>query len=276
MKTIKAEQVTDNLVFPEGPRWRDGSLYFSDFIDQRISKLDPATGELETVVQLSDAPSGLGWRPDGTLLFVSMARQQLCALTEKGPEVVAELGDFAGGRTNDMAVDAKGGAYIGNFGFDMMRGAPARTTSLIYVSPEGKVRHVADELMFPNGIVLTDEGRTLIVAETYANRLSAYEVASDGSLSDRRTFAQFGQDVAPDGISVNSEGAVWVATARDNRCVCVKDGGEVIAEVLIGEGQTYACMLGGENESDLYICGSSGFRPAPGEREGRIWRARVA
>ena len=175
-----------------------------------------------------------------------------------------------------MAVDAKGGAYIGNFGFDMMRGAPARTTSLIYVSPESEVRHVADELMFPNGIVLTDEGRTLIVAETYANRLSAYEVASDGSLSDRRTFAQFGQDVAPDGISVNSDGAVWVATARDNRCVCVKDGGEVIAEVLIGEGQTYACMLGGENESDLYICGSSGFRPAPGEREGRIWRARVA
>ena len=129
MKTITADIVAEDLVFPEGPRWREGKLYFSDFLDQRVAALDPATGKVETIVKLDDdAPSGLGWRADGTVLIVSMEKQQLVAFDGTLVSVVAELGHLAGGRTNDMVVDAKGGAYIGNFGFDMMRGAEPQKT----------------------------------------------------------------------------------------------------------------------------------------------------
>lgn len=275
MRITKAELVADNLVFPEGPRWRDGKLYFSDFIDQRVAALDPASGKVETIVSLDDAPSGLGWRPDGTLLIVSMAKRQLCAFEGSTLSIVADLGQLAGGRTNDMIVDAEGGAYIGNFGFDMMGGAPPEKASLIYVASNGQLRHVAHDLFFPNGMQLLKDGKLLVVAETYAHQLTAFDVAENGDLSNRRIFAKFGDDVFPDGISANTAGEIWVTTARDGRCLCVADGGEIVAEVHIPEGNTYACMLGGTDSSDLYICASSGFRPKPGQRDGRIWRARV-
>lgn len=275
MPAITAELVVDNLVFPEGPRWRDGKLYFSDFIDQRVAALDPATGQVETIVTLDDAPSGLGWRPDGTLLIVSMAKRQLCAFDGTNLSVVADLSQLAGGRTNDMIVDANGGAYIGNFGFDMMGGAPPEKTSLIYVAPNGQPRLVAHDLFFPNGMQLLKNGQMLVVAETYAHQLTAFDIAENGDLSNRRVFAKFGDDVFPDGISANAEGQIWVTTARDGRCLCVAEGAEVIAEVQTPEGNTYACMLGGSDGSDLYICASSGFRPKHGERNGRIWRASV-
>lgn len=276
MKTITADIVAEDLVFPEGPRWREGKLYFSDFLDQRVAALDPATGKVETIVKLDDdAPSGLGWRADGTVLIVSMEKQQLVAFDGTLVSVVAELGHLAGGRTNDMVVDAKGGAYIGNFGFDMMRGAEPQKTVLIYVSPAGEARAVADDLFFPNGMVLLEGGRVLVVAETYANQLTAFDVAEDGSLSGKRVFAKFGEDVFPDGISADDKGKIWVSTARDGRCVYVSEGGQISAEVHIAEGNTYACMLGGEHGDELFICASSGFRPKPGQRDGRLWRAKV-
>lgn len=276
MAKIQAELIANDLVFPEGPRWRDGKLYFSDFIDQRVAMLSPETGVVETVVGLNDAPSGLGWRPDGTLLIVSMEKRQLCAFDGSNLSVVADLSHLAGGRTNDMVVDAQGGAYIGNFGYDMMRGAPPEKASLIYVSPNGEPRHVAHDLFFPNGMQLLNECSLLVVAETYAHQLTAFDVAENGDISNRRIFARFGDDVFPDGISANAEGQIWVTTARDGRCICIDDGGKIISEVHIPEGNTYACMLGGPSETNLYICASTGFRPKQGQRDGKIWRVQLS
>ena len=270
-----AERVCADLVFPEGPRWHDGKLWFSDFIDQRIATLDPETGNVETHIQLDDSPSGLGWTPEGELLFVSMRQRRLKRLGSDAPQTIADLSSLCGGRANDMAVDPAGGAYIGNFGFDMMGGAKADTTRLIRVDPDGSARAVGGELMFPNGIALIEDGKRLVVAETYANHLTVFDVAGNGDLSNQRVFAQFGEDVAPDGISAAPDGTIWVATARDDRCVRVREGGEIVAAVKIGAGNTYACMLGGPDGRDLFICAAPGFRPEPGQRDGAIWRARL-
>lgn len=276
MQTFATRVIAHGLGFPEAPRWRDGRLYVSDFLARRIVALDPATGELTTIIALDDSPSGLGWRPDGRLMFVSMAARRLNALDGGGVRLVAELEGICAGRANDMVVTRDGGAFIGNFGFDMLRGAPQQLTRLCYVSPTGEARAVGEDLLFPNGIALLHEERMLVVAETYANRLTAFEVGNEGELSRRRTFAQFGEDIAPDGICADAEGAIWVASARSGRCVRVAEGGEVLAEAIVPEGIAYACMLGGEHGRDLFICAAPGFRPQPGvEAPGKIHLAKV-
>lgn len=276
MRTIRTTVVAEGLSFPEAPRWRDGRLYVSDFLARRIAALDPASGDVETILELDDSPSGLGWRPDGAMMFVSMAARRLNVLDGASVRLVADLGAICAGRANDMVVTRDGGAFIGNFGFDMLRGAPQQTTRLCYVSPTGEARAVGEELLFPNGIVLLDEERTLVVAETYANRLTAFDVGGDGELGRRRTFAQFGEDIAPDGICADAEGAIWVASARSGRCVRVAEGGELLADAVVPEGVAYACMLGGESGRDLFICAAPGFRPPPGgQASGKIHRAEV-
>ncbi|MDP9436911.1 MAG: SMP-30/gluconolactonase/LRE family protein, partial [Actinomycetota bacterium] len=202
-----------DLGFPEGPRWRDGRLWFSDFHDQRVRAV-AADGTAQTVLQLDDAPSGLGWSPAGELLVVSMQRRALLRVTEGGPQVVAELGSWVPGPVNDMVVDSTGAAYIGNFGFDLLGGAAPQPTALLRVAPDGEVSVAAEDLHFPNGMCLADGGRTLVVAETYGQRLTAFDVGADGGLSRRRVFAELEAGVAPDGICLDAEGQVWVATAR--------------------------------------------------------------
>lgn len=276
MRTFPTRVIATGLSFPEAPRWRDGRLYVSDFLDRRIAALNPNTGKIETIIALQDSPSGLGWRPDGAMMFVSMASRRLNVLEGDDVRLVADLGAICAGRANDMVVTRNGGAFIGNFGFDMLRGAPQEMTRLCYVSPTGEARAVGEELLFPNGVVLLDDERTLVVAETYANRLTAFEVGHDGELSRRRTFAQFGDDIAPDGICADAEGAIWVASARSGRCVRVAEGGAVLAEAIAAEGVAYACMLGGEHGRDLFICAAPGFRPQPGiEAPGKIHLAEV-
>lgn len=276
MRTFQTRAVAKGLRFPEAPRWRDGRLYFSDFLDRRIAALDPVTGDLETIIELDDSPSGLGWQPDGAMMFVSMAARRLKVLDGETVRLVANLEAVCAGRANDMAVTRDGGAFIGNFGFDMLRGAPQQKTRLCYVSPTGEARAVGEELLFPNGIVLLDDERTLVVAETYANRLTAFDVAGDGELSRRRTFAQFGEDVAPDGICADAESAIWVASARSGRCVRVEEDGKIVADAIVPEGIAYACMLGGKDGRDLFICASPGFRQQPGvETSGQIYLAEV-
>ena len=173
-----------------------------------------------------------------------------------------------------MVVDAVGRAYVGSFGYDLLAGAAPEPADLVRVDPDGTVSVAADGMHFPNGMVLTDDGGTLIVAETSGGRLTAFDVAADGSLSRRRTFAEL-PGLAPDGICLDAAGEIWVATARTPEVVRVREGGEVTGRVTVSSGSlSYACMLGGEDGRTLFVCTAPTFLPG-GPRAGRIEVASV-
>lgn len=256
MREHEAAPLIEGLGFPEGPRWRDGRLWFSDFLTKKVHTLD-LSGHFTEVVDIPNVPSGLGWLPDGHLLIVSMEDRKLMRL-ENGTLVVhADLSPFARYPCNDMVVDAFGRAYVGNFGFDYAGGEQARATSLMLVSGEGRVHRVADGLLFPNGSVITPDGRTLIVAETFGARLTAFDIQPGGGLGNRTVFADFRtrrRGRFPDGICLDEEGAVWVASPSTNECIRVLDGGEVTDRVSTGTESALACMLGGPDRKLLFIC----------------------
>jgi sugar lactone lactonase YvrE len=266
--------VVEGLTFPEAPRWRDGKLWFSDFYSTRVLTVDLAR-KLETVVDVPQRPSGLGFRPDGTLLIVSMLDRRLLRLDGAATRGVADLSSLATGPCNDMVVDGQGRAYVGNFGFDRHRGEPPRTACIARVDPDGRVTRAADDLSFPNGTVITPDGKTLIVAETLAHRLTAFEIGADGTLGQRRVFAAL-DGCFPDGICLDAEGAVWVADARSPRVLRVFDGGRIDRAVATGDRFAFACMLGGADRRTLYVCTCTGSGPAMAEkRDGRIEMVRV-
>lgn len=240
------------LAFPEAPRWHDGALWFSDFHDRRVQRVS-ASGELTTVLALDDQPSGLGWLPGGELLVVGMLQRRLLRLGRDGLQVAADLSAFAPAPCNDMLVDAAGRAWVGNFGFDLHLRAPFAPTVLLLVTPDGRVRVAAEDLHFPNGMALSPDGRTLLVAESYAKRLTAFDVGADGTLSGRRTWARFEEKgVAPDGICLDAEGAVWMASPVSREVLRVREGGAITHRVPTGE-QATACAIGGSDGRTLYV-----------------------
>lgn len=276
--------LVDGLQFPEAPRWRHGRLWFSDFFRERVFSVSLA-GDLREEAQVPGHPSGLGWRPDGTLLVVSMHDRCLMARAPGGPadaastpaplQRLADLSAWVGGPCNDMVVDAQGRAYVGNFGFDLYAGETPRSTCLLRVDLDGSVHRVAADVMFPNGMALTPDGRTLILAETHAQRLSAFSVDKLGALSHRRVFADL-PGVYPDGLCLDDEGAVWVADAR-GRCVLrVLDGQGVVQRIDTGERHAFACMLGGEDGCTLFVCTAPGIGALHARaQQGRIETTRV-
>ena len=250
-EVLKTERVLlDGLAFPEAPRWHDGELWFSDMTAQKVMKVG-LDGRAKTVVEVSGQPSGLGWLPDGRLLVVSMTDRRLLRLDPGGLSVVADLAVMAPFHCNDMVVDATGRAYIGNFGFDLPAKADAKPTGLILVTPDGKASVVADDLLFPNGSVIFPDGKTLVLAETFGARLTAFAVAADGSLSNRRVWAKL-DGAIPDGICLDAEGALWVASPRSREFLRVKEGGEVTHRIA-AENQAVACMLGGPDRRSLFL-----------------------
>ena len=262
------EVLLSGLTFPEAPRWHGGTLWFSDFYTHRVMAL-AGRDRAETIIEVKARPSGLGWRRNGTLLIVSMLDRRLLAFDGKALSVVAELAPFATGPCNDMVVDAADRAYIGNFGFDRHAGEAPRSTSLIRVDPDGSVHRVADDLMFPNGMVISPNGRALVVAETYSHRLTAFDIGSDGSLVNRRLFAAL-PDCFPDGICLDAEGAIWVASPVGNEVLRVQEGGAVLDRVRVST-IPFACMLGGTDRRQLFLCTSTGSGPAMADkRDGRI------
>jgi sugar lactone lactonase YvrE len=261
---------SDGYTFLECPRWHDGQLYISDFYTHRVLRIDSA-GKAELVVEVPNQPSGLGWLPDGRLLIVSMKDHRIMRL--EGGQLVehADLTNLVSGHLNDMVVDAAGHAYIGNFGFDLMAGDKLSSTVLVKVDPDGSTSVVADGLMFPNGSVIL--GNTLVVAESFGHRLSAFDIAADGTLSARRDWAKFGElptgneaeevfaqiTIAPDGIGADAEGAIWVADALNHRVVRAVEGKGIVDEISTGEQGAFACMLGGDDGHTLFICAAPGF-----------------
>ena len=250
-------------------------MWFSDFYASAVKSVS-LSGDGRVELKIDDRPSGLGWMPDGSLLVVSMTKRQVLRRAGDGKVAVhADLSDIAGFHCNDMVVDAAGRAYVGNFGFDRHRGEPQRTTCIARVDPDGTVTRAADELSFPNGTVITPDGRRLIVAETLAHRLTAFDVAVDGTLSNRRTFAAL-EGCFPDGICLDAEGAVWVADARTPRVLRVLDGGRIERSIPTGARFAFACMLGDDDRRTLYLCTSAGSGPAMADkRDGAIERVRV-
>jgi sugar lactone lactonase YvrE len=254
--------VLDDLVFTEGPRWHDGRLWCSDMHDHRVisTALD---GHADTVVRVEDdEPSGLGWLPDGRLLVVAMETQRLLRVEPDGELAVhADLSSAARGSLNDMIVAADGTAYIGDMGVRIHElGAERRAGQTFRVAPDGRWECAADDLQSPNGHILTDDGRTLIVAESGGGRLTAFTVREDGTLTDRRTYAELTparDDVLfapPDGICLDAEGAVWVADPIGARVFRVREGGEVTDTIRFDDVIPVACVLGGPGRRTLFMC----------------------
>ncbi len=268
--------VHTGLDFGEGPRWHDGLLWYSDFFRHGVFTLD-ADGTETRRWTVEARPSGLGWLPDGRMLIVSMADRRL--LRSEGDTLVvhADLSDVSSHDCNDLVVGPDGTAYVSIFGFDLHADPPEepRPTHLVVVSPDGEVRTTGDELWFPNGAVITPDGSTLIVGESFGRRYSAYRIDATGMPVDRRTWADLG-DRVPDGCCLDAEGAIWFADPVGRRVVRVAEGGAVLDEVATDR-SAVACALGGEDRRTLYVLTSKGTRPdrVAGAATGRVETVRV-
>jgi sugar lactone lactonase YvrE len=280
----RATLIADGLHFGEGPRWHEGRLWFSDFYDHAVKSMDEA-GALRTELEIDDQPSGLGWLPDGRMLVVAMRRRQVLRVDPDGVKVHADLSSLATFHTNDMVVDRQGRAYVGNFGFDLDQALHARgvegvlanhsTAVLARVDPDGSVHVASRDMHFPNGCVITPDAKTLIVAETLALQLTAFDIAEDGGLSNRRPWAQVGMR-APDGICLDANGHVWIANAIAAECVLFAPGGQVVATVETDQ-PCFACMLGGLDRRTLYLltAPTSVSDVASASRQGHVLCAQV-
>lgn len=268
--------IVTGLAFPECPRWHAGSLWFSDMHADQVFQVSES-GEILQTLAVPDNPGGLGWLPNGHLLIVGMKRNLLYQLIDGQLQVYADLGTVHTHQSNDMVVGNNGTVYIGNFGFDLMAGAPPQQTQLAQVALGGAVSAGPDELSFPNGMVITDAGKTLVVAESWGNRLTAFAIAADGSLGQRRVWAELG-DLIPDGICLDAEGCIWVSACANHACVRVREGGEVLQSIETGDLNPFACMLGGADGQTLFMCNSGATHPQHtlSERSGRIDCVRVA
>jgi sugar lactone lactonase YvrE len=252
--------VLGGLAFGEAPRWRDGRLFFSDMHAHEVVAMAP-DGARETIVESPTAVSGLGWLPDGRMLVVSMDDTRLMRLETDGRLVEhADLSPVATFNPNDMVVDAQGRAYIGNFGFPLYPQGEIKPAKMARVDPDGSVHEAADDLMFPNGTVITPDGKTLIVGESFAGRMTAFAIAPDGGLSNRRVWASLPERAVPDGCCLDAEGAIWVASPTTNDVIRLHEGGRVSERIDIGRG-AFACMLGGDDRRTLFVMVSDGSDP---------------
>ena len=259
----------DGITFGESPRWQDGRVWFSDWGAHQVIALDPQDGH-EVVVSVESFPMCIDFLPDGRLLVVDSARRRLLRRELDGSIVThADMSAVSEKPWNDIVVDARGNAYVNTIGFDFPGGEPA-PGSVVLVTPAGAVGKVADDLAFPNGMAITADGETLIVAESYGNRLTAYDIGQTGDLSRRRTWAEVEGD-HPDGICIDADGAVWYADVGNRHCVRVREGGEVRDTVELDRG-AFACILSRDDQQpQLYVvCQQWGGTEPPAEPTGQI------
>jgi len=258
------------IAFGESPRWHDGRLWFADWEAEELIAVD-LEGHSEVVMPVASFPFCIDWLPDGRLLIVSARDRALLRREPDGTLAThADLSALSEHPWNDIVVDGRGNAYVGNIGFDFQAGEPAPGI-LALVAPDGSARQVADGVAFPNGVAITPDDSTLILAESYASRLTAFDIAADGGLSNRRVWADL-DGGAPDGICLDADGAVWYGDVPNQRCVRVREGGEVVQTIELDRG-CFACMLGGADGRTLFLVtrawgGTGGM--AGGERTGQI------
>jgi len=269
MPDRQLEVLVDGLAFPEGPRWHQGRLFFSDMHAGKVMAVDLAA-RLIDVAEVPYRPSGLGWLPDGHLLVVSMLDRKVMRVDGDTLTVHADLSELASGLCNDMVVDASGRAYVGHFGFDLYAREPRKPAEVIRVMPDGGAGIAAGNLEFPNGSVITPDGKTLIVAESWGRRLTAFDIGANGALKGRRIWAELGETV-PDGIALDAEGAIWVASPNQSAAIRVFEGGRV-AERISTDQRAFACALGGDDRRTLFLLTADSSEPerCRTERTGRI------
>ena len=240
----------DGIAFGESPRWHDDRLWFSDWGTQEVVAVD-LLGESEDIVGVPSSPFSIDWLPDGRLLIVSGPEGALLRREPDGTLVThADLSGLSDHPWNEIVVDGRGDAYVNNIGFEFPDGEFAPGTVAL-LTPDGSVRQVADGVAFPNGMAVTPDNSTLILAESYGNKLTAFDIAQDGGLSNRRVWADLGDGV-PDGICLDAQGAVWYGDVPNRRCVRVREGGEVLRTIELDLG-CFACMLGGVDRRTLFM-----------------------
>jgi sugar lactone lactonase YvrE len=279
--------------FFEAPRWHQGRWWVSDFYRHRVITVEE-DGTEELVLEVPGQPSGLGWLSDGDLLVVSMLDRQILRRTPAGEvSVHADLSGVSPAPLNDMVVDRLGRAYVGSFGFDLFGGETVRGADLIRVDPDGRVSTAATDVVFSNGTVISADGRTLVVGETFVGRYSAFDVAEDGTLSGRRVWAQLGEippwadagtmqaqlEFAPDGCDIDVENRIWSADLNSGRCLLLADGGEIVDELHAPSGlQFYGCALGGHDGRTLLLCAAPDYLAdrRKAHHEGVLLTTRVA
>ena len=265
--------LASDIVFGESARWHDGRFWFSDWGAGEVIAIDLA-GNREVITRLPTFPFSLDWLPDGRLLIVSAGLQRM----EADGSLVSH-GDLThlAAAWNELVVDSRGNAYVNQAGFDLMGGAAPTSGTIAMVLPDGSARQVADDVWFPNGMAVTADDSTLIVAESYRNRLSAFDIDDDGGLSNRRVWADLGNDV-PDGICIDAEGAVWYADVPNRHCARVAEGGQVLQTVTLDRG-CFSCALGGPHGRTLFIVATQWNGPEhmfQGERTGQVVTIDVA
>ncbi len=274
MQARSLSSLLEGGAFFESPRWHDGRWWVSDFYRQAVYTVT-TDGSEELVLEVEHQPSGLGWLPDGSLLIVSRKDQRLLRRDREGSVTThADLGAFTGSPLNDMVVDTRGRAWVGCFGFDLMAFADPQLAPLMRVDPDGSASLAADELMFPNGSVITPDGSTLIVGETAGCRYTSFTIQADGTLADRRVWAQLGPTpaiaplqemlpqitVGPDGCTLDADGHIWAADEAGARCIRIAPGGAIVEEIRTPEGLScFACALGGEDGRTLLMCAAPDF-----------------
>jgi sugar lactone lactonase YvrE len=274
---VKGRDVTsldvlaEGFAFPEGPRWHSGALWISDMHGPEVLRI-ASDGSVAPIVTVPNLPSGLGWLPDDRLLVVSMEDRKVMRLDPEGLAEHADLSGVATWHCNDMVVDRHGRAYVTNFGDDSHPGVPPRPGKIARVDPDGSVVAAADGMGFANGMAISADGATFFVAETRSEppRISAFDIATDGSLSNRRVVVEF-SDAAPDGICLDAQGALWVASPFTNEALRVLDG-RVVQRVSTGDQGCYAVALGGADGHTLFICTSGSWIPEEARqlRNGRV------
>ena len=275
MSGTKLQTLIGGLVFPESPRWHDDRLWFSDWGAHEVIAVD-LDGKSEVVARVQSFPMCIDRLPDGRLLIVSASEGLLLRREPDGSLVThADLSGLADHKWNDIVVDGRGNAYVNNTGFDFPGGEFAPGI-IALVTADGLARQVADGVAFPNGMGVTPDNSTLIVAESYGSRLTAFDIAADGSLSNRRLWTDL-QGGAPDGICLDAENAVWYADVPNKRCVRVREGGEVLQAIDLDRG-CFACTLGGADMRTLFLTANEWSGPAnmtDGPRMGQVLTAQA-
>lgn len=285
-------KLLDGGMFFEGLRWHDGAWYVSDLYAHHVLRVTE-DGVAEHWATVPGQPSGSGWLPDGSMLIISMLDRRLLRRYPDGRVAEhADLSRLSEHLVNDMVVDKRGRAFVATFGFDLFGGGKPEPGDVLRVDPDGTVEVAARDLRFANGMVVTPENDTLIVAETFGSRFSAFTIAEDGSLADRRVWAQVGRepsyesmetivdtDFAPDGCVLDAEGHIWVADALHGRVCRVAPGGEIVDEVGAPHGLgLYACTLGGVDGRSLLVATAPSFadHERKAAKEGELYIHRVA
>ncbi len=264
--------IFSDLRFPEGARWHEDRLWFSDMHTGQVFKANPSARTLQEVAVVDDQPSGLGWLPDGSLLVSCMLSRTVRRVEPDGStRVFADLSALTDAPVNDLVTTPGGTTFLGGFGYDLYADAPQRPGPIFRIDPAGVPTVVETDMVFPNGTVVLPGTSTLVVAETWAARLSAFDIDETGALSGKRVWAELPEGSTPDGICVDEAGGVWVSSIATSRFYRVEEGGRVTQTIVVEGRCATDCVLGGADGTTLFLLTSNSWQPSEtAGREGRI------